>query len=95
MVINGIGEVNINVVKSILTKDGLEALESGEMTLEEAGEMYKLEQVKHFSKIGRFGDTFRANFARIPADIYDKLSPEEIARLIDAFYQCYGDGKNA
>lgn len=95
MIINGIGDVDEKTVKSILTKDGIDALESGEMTLEEVGEMYKLEQVRKFSKIGRFGETFRANYRRIPDNIYDKLSPEEIAQLVDAFYKCYGDGKNA
>lgn len=95
MIINGIGEVKEEIVKSILAKDGLEALESGEMSLEEVGEMYKLEQVKKSSKIGRFGDAFRANFQRIPNNIYDKLTPEENAQLVDAFYKCYGDGKNA
>ncbi|MFR8171224.1 MAG: hypothetical protein ACLU9Q_10435 [Marvinbryantia sp.] len=95
MIINGIGEVGEEVIKGILTNEGIDALESGEMSLEEAGEMYKLEQVKKFSRIGEFGDTFRANFARIPGNIYDKLSPEEAAQLVDAFYKCYGDGKNA
>lgn len=95
MIINGIGEVSEESVKSILTKDGIEALESGEMTLEEVGEMYKLKQIQKHSQIGSFGDTFRANLRRVPGNIYDKLTPEEIAQLVDAFYKCYGDGKNA
>ena len=95
MKINGIGEVSKEAIMSILTNDGIEAVESGEMTLEEAGELYKLKQVRSLSKIGEFGDTFRANLSRVPSNIYDKLSPSDIAQLVDAFYKCYGDGKNA
>ena len=95
MKINGIGEVSKETVMSILTNDGVEAVESGEMTLEEAGELYKLKQVRNLSKIGEFGDTFRANLSMVPDSIYDKLSPADIAQLVDAFYKCYGDGKNA
>ena len=60
MKINGIGQVSKETVLSILTKDGMDAIESGEMTIEEVAEMYKLEQVKKASKIGRCGDTFSA-----------------------------------
>lgn len=28
-------------------------------------------------------------------EVLDKLSPEEIASVVDAFYKCYGDGKAA
>lgn len=94
MKINGIGEVSEEAVKSVLTKDGIDALASGDLTLEEAGEMYKFEQVRKYSKIGRIGDIFRVNLQRIPVNIYDKLSPSEVAQLVDAFYKCYSDGKN-
>ena len=94
MNINGIGQVNEKTVLSILTKDGLESIESGEITMEEAGEMYKIEQVKKASKIGKYGDTFSANYRRIPGTLQEKLSPAELGELVDAFYNCYGDGKN-
>lgn len=94
MVINGIGQVSEETVMDMLTKDGLEAIESGEITSEEAGEMYKIEQVKKASKIGKYGDTFSSNYKRIPERLQEKLSPAELGELVDSFYQCYGDGKN-
>ena len=79
---------------SILTKEGKEAVKSGEITLEELGEMYKLEQIKKASKIGNFGDTFRESYKWIPEDLKEKLTPEQLGKLTDAFYECYGAGKN-
>ena len=72
-----------------------EAIKSGEMTLSDALEMDKYEKVIRLSKIGCFGDTFRANYRRIPESLIDKLTAEETAELVDAFYRCYSDGKNA
>lgn len=95
MKINGIGIVKKEEAMKILTQDGRDAVKSGEITTEELGEMYKLNLVKKASRIGRNTDLFQANYKRIPEAIADKLSPEEVATLVDAFYQCYGDGKNA
>lgn len=79
----------------ILTREGHEAVKNGEITLKELGNMYKLEMVKRASKIGKYGDTFSQNYKRVPEEIIEKLSPEEIAKLVDCFYNCYSDGKNA
>ena len=95
MFIKGIGIVKKEDAMSILTRDGRDAVKSGNITTEELGQMYKLYQVKKASRIGRFGETFRSNFNRIPEDLVEKLTPEELASLVDAFHQCYGDGKNA
>lgn len=95
MKIKGIGNVNKNTAMEILTREGREAVKSGEISLEELGRMYKLSQVKKCSAIGTCGDTFRANYARIPEDLKEELTPDQLGRLVDAFYQCYGDGKNA
>ena len=95
MKIKGIGTVKKEEAMSILTRDGKEAVKAGEITLEELGEMYKLELVKKASKIGSISDTFSENYKRIPQEILDKLNPEEIAMLVDSFYSCYSDGKNA
>ena len=95
MKIKGIGTVKKEDAMSILTRDGKEAVKAGEITLEELGEMYKLEMIKKASKIGKYGDTFSQNYKRVPKKITDKLSPEEIAELVDSFYDCYSDGKNA
>ena len=94
MRINGIGTVRKEEAMKILTREGREAVKAGEITLEELGQMYKLEQVKKCSKIGSCGDTFRANYDRIPEDLKDELTPDQLGKLVDSFYQCYGDGKN-
>lgn len=94
MLINGIGEVSEETVLSILTREGREAVESGDMTLEEVGDMYKLEQVKKASRIGRFGDSFSSSYSWIPEGLFDKLTPEELGQLVDAFSDCYAAGKN-
>lgn len=95
MKINGIGIVSKKVAMEILTREGREAVKNGDITLEELGAMYKLKQVKKCSKIGTCGDTFHANYDRIPDNLKESLSPEDLGSLVDAFYQCYGDGKNA
>ena len=60
MKINGIGIVSKKVAMGILTREGREAVKNGDITLEELGEMYKLNQVKKCCKIGTCGDVFRA-----------------------------------
>lgn len=94
MKINGLGIISKKEAMSVLTRDGRQAVKDGEITLEELGQMYKLAQVKKHSKIGSCADTFAANYERIPEDLKDQLTPEQLGRLTDAFYQCYGDGKN-
>lgn len=46
MKIEGIGSVNKEDILSILSRDGREAIKSGEMSMEEAADMYKLHLVK-------------------------------------------------
>lgn len=94
MKIEGIGTISKEKAMEILTREGKEAVKSGEITLEELGQMYKMEQVKKCSKIGSCGDSFRASYDRIPEDLKDELTPDQLGRLADAFYECYGDGKN-
>lgn len=94
MYINGIGRIAKEDAMSILTEEGRKAVLSGEITTQELGNMYKYRQIEKASKIGSCGDTFRRNFERIPSSILEKCTPSEIAELVDAFYKCYGDGKN-
>lgn len=94
MRINGIGTVRKEEAMKILTREGREAVKSGEITLEELGQMYKFEQIKKSSKIGRCNDTFRENYDRIPEDLKDQLTPDQLGRLVDSFYECYGEGKS-
>lgn len=85
----------ISLNTSIFTKDMTEAIKSGEMTISDAVAMSKHQKVMQLSQIGRFGDTFRVNYSRIPESLIEKLSAKETAELVDAFYKCYSDGKNA
>ncbi len=93
MRINGIGIIKKEEAMKILTTEGRKAVKSGDISMDELGAMYKLEMVKRASKIGRMNDTFNANYERVPEGIKDKLTPEEIAELVDAFYDCYSAGK--
>lgn len=95
MKIEGMGNIPKREIAKIFTQEGRAAINDGDISWEEAGEMYKLEMVKKSSRIGACGDTFSRNYDRIPDGLKTKLSPEEIAELVDAFYNCYGDGKNA
>lgn len=95
MRIKGIGTISKEKAMEILTREGKEAVKSGEITLEELGEMYKLEMVKRASKIGTCGDTFRESYKWIPDDLKEELTPEQLGKLVDQFYECYGAGKNA
>lgn len=98
MKIKGIGTVNKKkIIKELgiyRDKEGREALRAGMFTDDEIGGMYKLKQVKKSCKIGSCGDTFSANYRRIPEDLKEELTPDQLGSLVDAFYQCYGDGKN-
>lgn len=46
MKIKGIGTISKKEAMSILTREGREAVKNGDITTQELGEMYKLEQVK-------------------------------------------------
>lgn len=84
----------INLNTSIFTTEMTKSIKDGEMTLQDALEMDKYRKVQKNSKIGDLGDTFRANYGRIPEKVLEKLPAEEIAALVDAFYKCYADGRN-
>lgn len=95
MRINGIGTIRKEDAMSILTREGKKAVKAGEITTEELGEMYKLEMVKRSSKIGQNSDMFRESYKWIPEELREELTPEQLGRLVDAFHECYGAGKNA
>ncbi len=95
MFIEGIGKVTKKEVLSIFADDIEESIKEGVITKEEIAKEYKLHLVQKASIIGTCGDTFNANYNRIPEDLKDKLTPSELASLVDAFYKCYGDGKRA
>lgn len=90
MKIKGIGTISKRKAMEILTREGRDAVESGEIMLEELGEMYKLEQVKKACRIGNNTETFRACYKWIPDDMKEDLTPDQLGRLTDQFYECYG-----
>ena len=93
MKITGVGVINKNKAMSILTREGREAVKAGEITIEELGEMYKLQLVKESAKIGNMEDTFRESYKWIPEDLKEQLTPEQLGKLVDSFYSCYSAGK--
>lgn len=95
MKVSGIGNVTKQELMSILTKEGRDSVKDGTLTLPEVAEMYRYEKAKQSSKIGAYADTFRANYDRIPQELREKLSPQETASLVDAFYDAYSDGKSS
>ena len=95
MKITGVGVINKNKALSILTKEGREAVKAGEITIEELGEIYKLDLIKKSSKIGSMEDTFRESYKWIPEDLKEQLTPEQLGKLVDSFYSCYSAGKMA
>ena len=94
MYIKGIGVIKKEKAMSTLTSEGKHAVKSGDITTNELGEIYKLEMVKRLSKIGRNGSTFSSCYKWIPDGLKDELSPENLAKLTDCFYNCYSAGKN-
>lgn len=95
MKIEGIGVINKNKALSILTKEGREAVKAGEITIDELGEMYKLELVRKNTKIGNMEDTFQESYKWIPEELKKQLAPEQLGDLVDSFYSCYSAGKMA
>lgn len=95
MKINGIGTIRKQDAMSILTREGRKAVKTGLITTEELGQMYKLDQVKKASKIGKYGETFRQSYKWVPDDLKEELTPQQLGKLVDSFYECYGAGKNA
>lgn len=69
--------------------------ENDELTPEEEAAIERYREIKKAAKCGGFENTFCANYARIPDGLKEKLSPEELGQLVDAFWECYGDGKNS
>lgn len=95
MRIEGIGVISKNKALSILTKEGRKAVKAGEITIDELGEMYKLELVRKSAKIGNAEDTFQESYKWIPEELKEQLTPEQLGKLVDSFYNCYSAGKMA
>lgn len=77
----------------IFTKDAKASVKSGDLTIRDLLDMNKYQQIKKLSKIGVFQGMFSANYDRIPDGIFEKLTAEELAGLVDAIYDAYSAGK--
>lgn len=77
----------------IFTEDAKASVKSGDLTIRDLLDMNKYQQIKKLSKIGVFQGMFSANYDRIPDGIFDKLTAEELAGLVDAIYDAYSAGK--
>lgn len=93
MRIKGIGTIRKEEAMKILTSEGKNAVKNGDITTEELGDMYKLHMVKKASKTGRMEDAFRESYKWIPDDLKESLAPDDLGKLTDQFYLCYGAGK--
>lgn len=78
---------------SIFTEDATASVKSRDLTIRDLLDMDKMNKVKKLSKIGAFQGMFSANYDRIPDGIFEKLTAEELAGLIDAIYDAYSAGK--
>ena len=94
MRIKGIGTISKEKAMEILTREGRKAVRDGEITTEELGEMYKLQKVKEACTIGTCTDSFNNSYKWIPDELKEELTPEQLGALTEAFYNCYGAGKN-
>jgi transcriptional regulator with XRE-family HTH domain len=84
----------LNIDLDIFSTEAKKSVQDGNLTLSDLIAMDKYQKVKCLSKIGNMQDTFSASYNRIPEGLQSKLSAAELAELVDAFYQCYSDGKN-
>lgn len=77
----------------IFTEDAKASVKSGDLTIRDLLDMDKMNKIKKLSKIGAFQGMFSANYDRIPDGIFEKLTAEELAGLVDAIYDAYSSGK--
>lgn len=77
----------------IFTEDAKASVKSRDLTIRDLFDMDKMNKIKKLSKIGTFHGMFSANYDRIPEGIFDKLTAEELAGLVDAIYDAYSAGK--
>jgi transcriptional regulator with XRE-family HTH domain len=75
-----------------LTSEGRSALIDGDLTWEEAAASYKVDVAKSRSGIGRFGSTFSAVLDEVPESVFNALTGEQLAEVIDALKGAYDKG---
>lgn len=75
-----------------LTSEGRAALIDGDLTWEEAAASYKVDVAKSRSSIGRFVSTFSAVLDEVPESVFNALTGEQLAEVIDALKATYDKG---
>ena len=75
-----------------LTSEGKAALIDGDLTWEEAAASYKVDVARSKSKIGAFGGTFSAVLDEVPESVFNALTGEQLAEVIDALKGAYDKG---
>ena len=76
-----------------LTREGREGILNGQNSIEDALSWYKAAEAKKASKWGSYEETYRRNRERIPDDIADALTAEQLGRLADIVKEAYDAGK--
>jgi len=75
-----------------LTSEGRAALKDGDLSWEEAAASYKVDVARNRSKIGAFGGTFSAVLDEVPESVFNALTGEQLAEVIDALKGAYDKG---
>ena len=71
-----------------LTREGMEGLDARQRRHE-----LRIAQAKQYSRIGKYHGTFAANLKRIPAELADQLTPEQLGWIVDLLADAYTDGQ--
>lgn len=75
-------------MREALTREGMEGLDAQERRHE-----LKIAQAKQYSRVGEFHGTFAANWDRIPTELADQLTPEQLGWIVDLLADAYTDGQ--
>ena len=79
----------------MLTEDGIEAVLSGKMSMKELNKEAKLKKAKQLARCGKNECIYTKYLSKIPEDIVNILSAEQIAKLIDILEDAFNAGVNS
>lgn len=93
MKIKGVGNVRkTDIMKEMLTAEGRGMVRRGEITNEELAAEYKRNLVGKASGLGRYSDTFRACWDKIPHGVQECATVADLAELVNNFYYSRSHG---
>lgn len=93
MQIEGIGTVSKEEVINTISGIDRAAALRGEIPEEELAARYKEAMVKEIANIGDHADMFTASYNWIPNNLKESLPSEDLAHLVDQFFECYEAGR--